>query len=50
MIVEFKFFQVRIVDGVFQVLLKTFLENFYLWYNLFSCLSVCHSELRQNEG
>ena len=41
--------QVRIVDGVFQILSKTFLERFYLLCSLISCLGVCHSELSQNE-
>ena len=48
-IVEVVFFQVRIIDVVFQVLLKTFLEKFYLLYSLVSCLGVCHNELRQNK-
>ena len=49
MIVKFVFFQVRIVDRVFQGLSKTFLEKFYLLCSLVSCPSVCHKELRQNE-
>ena len=49
MIVKFVCVQVRIVDGVFQVLSKTFLEKFYLLCSLNSCLGVCHSELRKNE-
>ena len=48
-IVEFVFLQVRIIDVVFQVLLTTFLEKFYILYNLISCLGVCHNELRQND-
>ena len=48
-IVKFVFFQVRIIDVVFQVLLKTFLEKFYILYSLVSCLGVCHTELRQIE-
>ena len=39
-IVKFVCVQVRIVDGVFQVLSKTFLEKFYLLCSLISCLSV----------
>ena len=49
MIVKFVFFQVRIIDVVFQVMLKTFLEKIYFLYNLVSCLGVFHSELRQTE-
>ena len=48
-IVKFVCYQIRIIDKLFQVLSKTFLEKFYLFYNLISCLSVCHSGLRQNE-
>ena len=33
-IVEFVFFQVRIIDVVFQVLLQTFFEKLYLLYSL----------------
>ena len=46
-ILEFVFFQVRIIDVVFRVLLKTFLEKFYFLYSLLS--GVNHDELRQNE-
>ena len=48
-IVKFVCVRVRIVDGVFRVLFKTFLEKFYLLYSLITCLGVCHSELRQNK-
>ena len=48
-IVELVFFQVRIIDVVFKVLLKTFLEKFYLYYSLVSCLRGYHSEVHQNE-
>ena len=47
-IVKFVFFQVGIIDVVFQVLLKTIPEKFYLLYSLISCIGVCHSELHQN--
>ena len=45
-IVKFLYVQVRIIDGLFQVLSKTFLEKSYLLCNLISCLNVCHSGLR----
>ena len=48
-IVKFVCVQVRIIDGVFRVLSKTILERFFLLCNLISCVSVCHSRLRQNE-
>ena len=46
--VEFVFFQVRIIDVVFQVLIMTFPEKFCLLCNLVSYINVCHSGLRQN--
>ena len=46
-IVEFVFFQVRIFDVRFQVLLKLFLEKFYFFYKIVLCLGVCYSDLHQ---
>ena len=46
-IVKFLCVQVHIIDGVFEVLSKTFLEKFYLLCSLISSPDVCHSELRQ---
>ena len=49
MIAKFVFFQVRIYDVVFQVLIETFLEKFYLLCNLVSCLDEFHNGLHQNK-
>ena len=46
-LVEFVFFQFRIIDVVFLILIITFLEKFCILCNLISYLGVCHNELRQ---
>ena len=42
------FFQLRIIDVVFLILIRIFLEKFCSLCYLISYLGVCHNELHQN--